>query len=282
MRAIGPGAGLLQMRAEISAAQLWLLAGLGLAGLTGNVWAEDAEASPACSRPAHLLAMGGAEHFAALPEDAKAGLRRYGADVPALMAAHGGRFLARGPALAVIEGDWPEWKNLVVSEWPCLEAAQNFWRSDVYRKDLLPLRQKASVFRIALYGLPPQDPRATGVWTAEGGPAAKRVACTTPVYFLVTADIKDGPKLAAYRKALADSGIQYAYGAVDVLLGPPTEILEGDWPKTFNAKVTRWPCREAFDAFYNSTDYQTKYKPLRKDAALFEAVVVAETKQRMK
>jgi len=55
-------------------------------------------------------------------------------------------------------------------------------------------------------------------------------------------------------------------------------VLEQDWPANFNTKVTRWPCKEAFDAWYASTEYQTKYKPLRKDAAVFQAVMSTEVK----
>lgn len=237
-----------------------------------------AEVPANCTVPATMLAMGGARDFKALSEPQKADLRRYQAEAPQFLAAHGGSFKARGPASAVIEGDWPAWQNLVLIGFPCVEAGQRFWHAEKYQKELFPLRRETAPYRMALFGPAPKDPRATGVWTAEGGPAAKGLKCDVPVYFLVTAEVKDGPKLMAYRKALTESGIQYAYGATDVLQGAPAEVLEQDWPVNFNAKVTRWPCKEAFDAWYASTEYQTKYKPLRKDAAVFQAVIGAEVK----
>jgi uncharacterized protein (DUF1330 family) len=234
-------------------------------------------AESACNMPAHMLIMGGTPDNMTLTDDMKAGLRTYAVEVPPLVAKFGGVFKARGRASAVIEGDWPAWKNIVVSEWPCLEASHKFWFSDDYKK-IHHLRTNASEYRIALYPAVKKDPRETGTWSAEGGPAAKNLACDAPVYLLVTAETKDDAKLGAYRKALSESGIMYAYGAVDILQGAPAEILEGDWPKTFNAKVTRWPCREAFDAFFNSADYTTKFKPLKSGAAEFTAILAAEYK----
>ncbi|MBL8644316.1 MAG: DUF1330 domain-containing protein [Rhodospirillaceae bacterium] len=252
------------MRSTLLAlAALWV----GCASLA----AEAADA--ACDKPAHMLILGGTEDFAALSEEAKANMRKYAAEVPALVAQHGGVFKVRGRAGAVIEGTFPAWKNIVVSDWPCAQAAQNFWHSEKYEQEVHPLRKGNAAYDIALYPDAPKDPRATGVWTAGGGASAKGIQCDAPVYFLVAVTVKAPEKLAAYRKAMLDSGIQYSYGAVDVLLGAPLDVLEGQWPKDFNAKVTRWPCREAFDAFYTSADYQTKYKPLRKEAGDFTAVI---------
>ena len=51
---------------------------------------------------------------------------RYKDAVPAALAAHGGRFVARGGELAVLEGDWDP-KRLVVLEFDDLEAAKRFY-----------------------------------------------------------------------------------------------------------------------------------------------------------
>ncbi len=236
-------------------------------------------AEPVCNTPAHMLIMGGTPDTMTLTDEMKAGLRTYAVEVPPLVDRFGGVFKARGRASVVIEGDWPAWKNVVVSEWPCLEAGHKFWVSDDYKK-IHHLRTNASEYRIVLYPPVKKDARETGAWTAEGGPTAKNLNCTAPVYLLVTAETKDDSKLAAYRKALGDSGIMYAYGAVDILQGAPSEILEGDWPKNLSAKVTRWPCREAFDAFYASADYTTKYKPLKNGAAEFTAILATEYKSK--
>ena len=56
----------------------------------------------------------------------------YGKAVPALVAQHGGRYLALGGPTLVLEGESPEVKT-VVSEWPSREAALAFWNSAEYR-----------------------------------------------------------------------------------------------------------------------------------------------------
>jgi uncharacterized protein (DUF1330 family) len=53
--------------------------------------------------------------------------------VPAALAAHGGRFLARGGELAVLEGDWNP-PRLVVLEFEDLAAAKRFYASEEYQQ----------------------------------------------------------------------------------------------------------------------------------------------------
>jgi uncharacterized protein (DUF1330 family) len=52
---------------------------------------------------------------------------------PAAVAAAGGRFIARGGELAVLEGDWQP-KRLVLLEFPDLEAAKRFYESPEYQE----------------------------------------------------------------------------------------------------------------------------------------------------
>jgi uncharacterized protein (DUF1330 family) len=58
---------------------------------------------------------------------------RYKAASPGAVAAGGGRFLARGGELAVLEGDWQP-KRLVVLEFENLEAAKRFYESERYQE----------------------------------------------------------------------------------------------------------------------------------------------------
>ena len=67
-----------------------------------------------------------------------AGFERYRAAVPSVIAAHGGRYLVRGGALAAVEGSLPL-KRLVVLEFPSMAALQAFYDSPDYRP-LLALR----------------------------------------------------------------------------------------------------------------------------------------------
>ena len=66
----------------------------------------------------------------------------YRKDVPATVAAHGGRFIVRGGTLTVVEGEW-KLPRLVIIEFPTRAAAEAWYASPAYRK-LLPLRLKSS------------------------------------------------------------------------------------------------------------------------------------------
>ncbi len=67
---------------------------------------------------------------------------QYRKDVPPLIAAYGGKYLARGGALEVKEGDWAP-KRLVLLEFPSMEQARRFYDSPEYAP-LLALRKKAT------------------------------------------------------------------------------------------------------------------------------------------
>jgi uncharacterized protein (DUF1330 family) len=77
---------------------------------------------------------------------------RYKAASPSAIAAAGGRFLARGGELVVLEGDWqPE--RLVVLEFDDLQAARRWFDSSEYRQ-ARRLREGAASLRIvAVEGL---------------------------------------------------------------------------------------------------------------------------------
>jgi uncharacterized protein (DUF1330 family) len=66
----------------------------------------------------------------------------YRKDVPATVAAHGGRFIVRGGTLTVVEGEW-KLPRLVIIEFPSRAAAEAWYRSPEYQK-LLPLRLSSS------------------------------------------------------------------------------------------------------------------------------------------
>src|ERR1700752_1881109 len=58
---------------------------------------------------------------------------RYKQASPGAVAAGGGRFLARGGELAVLEGDWHP-KRLVMLEFENLDAAKRFYASSAYQE----------------------------------------------------------------------------------------------------------------------------------------------------
>jgi len=71
--------------------------------------------------------------------------RRRNTDV---VADHGGRFLARGGAVEVLEGPWP-WERCVIMEFPDAAAARAWHGSDQYAP-LKAIRQAASTTQLIL------------------------------------------------------------------------------------------------------------------------------------
>jgi len=80
---------------------------------------------------------------------------RYRAEVPRVIAAHGGRYLVRGGAQTPLEGTLPL-KRLVILEFPSMAAAQAFYASPDYGP-LLELRlasAKSDVVLVEGYAQP--------------------------------------------------------------------------------------------------------------------------------
>jgi uncharacterized protein (DUF1330 family) len=63
------------------------------------------------------------------------GYEEYRRRVPAIIAAHGGRYLARGGATEVLEGTWQPRRSAII-EFPSLASLKAFWDSPEYQ----PLR----------------------------------------------------------------------------------------------------------------------------------------------
>lgn len=61
------------------------------------------------------------------------GYRAYTLAVPATIAHYGGRFLVRGGAAEVLEGEWPGLRRVIL-EFPSMEAARAWWDSPEYAK----------------------------------------------------------------------------------------------------------------------------------------------------
>ena len=77
---------------------------------------------------------------------------QYKAASPGAVAAGGGRFVARGGELAVLEGDWSP-SRLVILEFPDLEAAKAWYASEQYQ-EAKRLREGAANLRmVAVQGL---------------------------------------------------------------------------------------------------------------------------------
>ena len=66
----------------------------------------------------------------------------YAKRAPALIAKYGGRYRCMRGAVEQLEGK-PDNRKIVVSEWPSMEAAQEFWNSEEYR-ELKAVREGAA------------------------------------------------------------------------------------------------------------------------------------------
>ena len=76
------------------------------------------------------------------------GYKEYSTMVPATIEKFGGRFLVRGGATQVLEGEWPQ-RRRVILEFPSVEAARKWWDSPEYEKPKA-LRQANSDGRLLL------------------------------------------------------------------------------------------------------------------------------------
>ena len=74
------------------------------------------------------------------------GFEKYRQAVPAVIAAHGGRYVVRGPERHALEGNSPA-SRLVILEFPSMERLQTFWSSLEYAP-LKALRERSSTSRI--------------------------------------------------------------------------------------------------------------------------------------
>ncbi|WP_448581599.1 DUF1330 domain-containing protein [Thermaurantiacus sp.] len=90
-------------------------------------------------------------------------------------------------------------------------------------------------------------------------------------YLVVTATVTDGAKMAAYNRALLDSGLYPRHGGRYVLVGRPVADLEA-WDGRA-VVVAEFPSVEAAKAFWNDPDYQEKVKPLRAGAGTFHVAI---------
>jgi uncharacterized protein (DUF1330 family) len=61
------------------------------------------------------------------------GYKEYTAIVPATIAQYGGKFLTRGGAVEVLEGDWPQRRRVII-QFDSMAAAKRWWDSPEYAK----------------------------------------------------------------------------------------------------------------------------------------------------
>lgn len=78
---------------------------------------------------------------------------RYKAQAPGSIGAYGGRYLTRGGAVEVLEGDWPR-RRFVILEFPDMETAKKWHASPEYAKAKAMRQSCASSVLLLAEGLP--------------------------------------------------------------------------------------------------------------------------------
>jgi uncharacterized protein (DUF1330 family) len=80
------------------------------------------------------------------------GYKPYTQMVPATIRQYGGRFIVRGGASEVLEGEWPALRRVIL-EFPTREAALTWWNSPEYQKPKAMRRANSKGRLILLEGL---------------------------------------------------------------------------------------------------------------------------------
>jgi uncharacterized protein (DUF1330 family) len=68
---------------------------------------------------------------------------------------NGGYYEAITPPLDVFEGDPPDGRGVIIARFPCLAAAQRFWKSDEYA-EIRKLREGIAEFEVLVLPVPPR------------------------------------------------------------------------------------------------------------------------------
>jgi uncharacterized protein (DUF1330 family) len=63
---------------------------------------------------------------------------------------HAGQYLALGQPVTDLE-NWPAGQSCVIAQFPDRAAAEAFWWSDRYQKEIKPLRERAGTFHVGLF-----------------------------------------------------------------------------------------------------------------------------------
>lgn len=104
---------------------------------------------PRCDAPVMMLVFGTVSDRAAFGAYSQALLES------GLYPENGGYPVARSPTLEVFEGEPPRGRGVVISKFPCLEAAQSFWYAERYQQEIIPLRQGVSEFEVLVLPVVP-------------------------------------------------------------------------------------------------------------------------------
>ena len=241
----------------------WITIGIGIAVSFSVTSASESKAdisaispsqAPNCSENGYMLVMGGVENPERIPDPKLAA--QYGPAVWSLVESYDAIYLVRKEPDVIYEGEWPNWKLVVISKWPCMETGNEFWHSQAYQHEVKPLRKNAGVYDVGMFDAIPEPPPVK-----MKKPAPK--ACDSPFLVLALTKSTDRDNYGAYNEALRKTQLVFRAGAEFLFTGRPAKVLEGNWPEGYNALVSAYPCREAWEAVYYGDAYQSIVKPVR-------------------
>ena len=82
--------------------------------------------------------------------------KKYAAGSAELIHAHGGKYVVRGPAAEILNGDDLKGKVVILTEFPDMETLQGFVNDEKYVNEISPLREGTGNYNFACYeGAPP-------------------------------------------------------------------------------------------------------------------------------
>ena len=98
-----------------------------------------------CDKPAYLVVI------STITDPVKITAYREALRDSGLYPALGGFYITSGRPVELLEGSTFGKSTIVVAKFPCAEAARRFWYSEVYQKKIVPLREGAGSFEVAIF-----------------------------------------------------------------------------------------------------------------------------------
>jgi len=95
-----------------------------------------------------------------------------------------------------------------------------------------------------------------------------------PVFMVISGTTLDRDRMAAYSKALTDSGLYVRTGGSYLNNPRPLAVFEGTLPSDHVTLIVRFPSECAARAFWYSPMYQERIKPLRENPSAGDYSVV--------
>jgi uncharacterized protein (DUF1330 family) len=81
--------------------------------------------------------------------------KKYAVESSELLHQHGGKYIVRGPATEVLNGDALTGKVVIISEFPSMTELNNFVNDETYVNEIAPLRDGTGTYSFASYEMAP-------------------------------------------------------------------------------------------------------------------------------